>query len=183
MTRNAQPATRYRSIVISGQIASGTTTAARTLAKEFGLDLHVAGEFFRKYFEEHHIPLAQKDKIPDEIDRQIDKGLTDLAASQKPVVIDAHYFGYFTRDMPHVLKVLLTCDDEVRYERAKSRISTFVETKQDVKEREKGLDAKFRKLYADENFLDPKFFDMIIDTTNTKPEEVAGKIANKFTSG
>ena len=175
------PASKYRSIAISGQIAAGSTTTAKDLAQKLNLPYHSAGDFFRKYFLEHKIPLYAKDQIPDELDKKIDGELTNLA-DRGEVVIEADYIGYFTRNIPHVLRVLLTCDEKVRIKRALLRKHTHTETEEEIKLRERGLDAKFRKLYADENFLDPKFFDLIIDTTNTPPEEVVEIIKNKFLS-
>lgn len=172
----------YKSIVLSGPIASGTTTAAKALAQKLNLVYHSAGDFFRQYALEHNIPLYDTAQIPDELDRKIDRQLTDLA-DRGGVAVDGDYAGYFTREMPHVLKVLLTCEEKVRIKRALERVSTHKETAEDIKKRQEGLDQKFRKLYADENFLDPKFFDLVIDTTNTKSEEVVGKIASAFLQG
>ena len=169
----------YKSITLSGPIASGTTTAAKTLAERLNLEYHSAGDVFRQYALDHNIPLHDKEKIPDELDRQIDQKLTKLA-DQGGVVIDAHYIGYFTRDMPHVLKVLLQCDYKTRINRALSRVHTHKETEEDIKKREEGLDRKFRKLYAKEYFLDPKFFDLVIDNTNIASEEVVEQIVNKY---
>jgi len=173
---------KYRSIVLSGQIASGTTTAAKTLAQKYSLEFHYAGDFFRKYMREHNIPLYDKSQIPDDLDQKIDRELEDLAASEKKVVIDGHYIGYFTRNMPNVLRVLLTCAIEERVKRAAQR-DQEKETVEDIKRREEGLDAKFRKLYAQEYYLDPKFFEITIDTTFTSPREVAQLISNKFEDG
>jgi len=170
----------YKSIIISGPIASGTSTAAKVLSEKLNLEYHSAGDFFRKYMIDHNIPLPEKVQIPDEVDRKIDKELTDLAASKKPVIIDSLYHGYFTRNMPHILKVLLTADEDVRIKRALLRVHTHKETAEDVKRRDQTHDIKFRKLYADENFLDPKFFDLVIDTTSTSAEEVVETIAKKF---
>jgi cytidylate kinase len=174
---------KYTSIAISGQIAAGTTTAGRNVSKVLGLKFESAGDFFRKYALDHNIPLHEKSKIPDELDQEVDHELTVLA-EKGGIVIDAHYIGYFTKDLPHVLKVLLTCDYEIRIKRALDRVHTHAETEEEIRLREEGLDQKFRKLYApQENYLDPRFFDLVIDTTNTTQEEVAEKIINKFKSG
>lgn len=170
---------KYTAIAISGPIASGTTTAAKTLAEKLKLRYESAGDFFRQYALDNNIPLYDKAKIPDEIDKEIDSALIKLA-EKGGVVIDAHYIGYFTRDMPHVLKVLLTCDYKTRINRAISRTHTHTETEEEIKLREQGLDKKFRKLYANENFLDPKFFDLVIDTTDTNQQKVVEEIAGKF---
>lgn len=169
----------YKSIVISGPVASGTTTTAKALSEKLNLTYHSAGDFFRQYMLEHNIPLYDKAQIPDELDQKIDRQLASLA-DRGGVVIDADYIGYFTRNMLHVLKVLLTCDENVRIKRALERISTHQETVAEIKKRQEGLDQKFRKLYADENFLNPKFFDLVIDTTNTTSEGVVEKITKKF---
>lgn len=171
---------KYRSIVISGSIASGTSTAAKTLSEKLILPYRSAGDFFRQYMIDNNIPLYAKDQIPDGLDKKIDEDLTKLV--QKGAVVDSHYAGYFNRNEPQVLKVLLTCEDQARYQRVRQRVHTHTETVEDIKKREEGLDKKFRKLYANENHLDPKFFDLVIDTTNTTKEEIPEKILKKFYS-
>lgn len=172
----------YRSIAISGPVASGTSTAAKALAEKFNLEYHSAGDFFRDYMKKHNIPLPNKEEVPDDVERKVDQGLTSLMASQKPVVIDGLYASYFAREMPHVLRVLLTADENVRVNRAVTRKHTHTETADDIKKRDRAHDLKFRKLYADENFLDPKFFDLTVDTTDTSIEETVKKIVEKFSA-
>ncbi len=171
---------RFTSITISGPVASGTTTAAQNLAKKLKLAYKSSGAFFRKYMLKHNIPLYRKENIPDEIDRKVDKEMTNLLKSKKPIVLDGLYLGYFARNMPHVLKVLLTADEDVRIKRALERTHTHRETADTVKQRDKSHDLKFRKLYASENFLGPKFFDLVIDTTNKQPKGVTQEILQKF---
>lgn len=172
----------YRSIVLSGPVASGTTTAAKNLSQKLNLEYHSAGDFFRDYMLKHNIPLPNKEEIPDEVDKKVDAELTNLLASEKNVVVDGLYYGYFCRNMPHVLKVLITADEDERIKRAINRTHTHKETPQDVIRRDKAHDAKFRKLYASEDFLDPKFFNLIIDSTHTSQEEVLKRIIEKFDS-
>lgn len=171
---------KYRSIALSGPVAAGSTTCAKLLSQKLKIPYKSAGDFFRQYMLQHNIPLPQKEKVPDDIERKIDNELTDLISSEKPIIIEGLYIGYFSRNMPHVLKVLLTCDQKVRIQRALSRTHTHAETAQDVIDRDLAHDLKFRKLYADENFLNPKFFDLVIDTTNTNPQQVATTILDKF---
>src|SRR3990172_11806988 len=170
----------YRSIAISGPIAAGSTSTAKLLSEKLKIPYKVAGNFFRDYMQKHNIPLPEKEKVPDEVERKVDRELTDLIGSDKPIIIDGLYIAYFARNMPHVLKVLLTCDQKVRINRALTRSHTHQETAQDVRRRDVTHDAKFHKLYTNENFLDPKFFDLIIDTTNTTKKEVIAKILDKY---
>ena len=168
----------YRSIAISGPIASGTTTAARAVAQKLNLPYTSAGDFFRQYAIDHKIPLHQG--VPDDVDLKMDEELQKLVDGG--IVLDSHYAGYFSRNKPHVLRVLLICDWNERVKRATTRTHTHTETKDDLAKREESLDKKFRKLYADENYLDPKFFDLVIDTTNTTIEKTVNKIIENFRS-
>ncbi len=170
---------KYKSIAISGQIAAGTSTAAKSAAGNLNLKYESAGDFFRKYVLENNIPLYDKEQIPDKLDQEIDNKLASLAKTGG-YSIDAHYIGYFTKDNPAVLRILLTCDDEVRFNRAQERTHTHIESVEDIKKREAGLDKKFRKLYADEDYLNPKFFDLTIDTTDKSKEDVAESIVKKY---
>lgn len=170
---------KYSSIAISGPIASGTSTAAKNAAKKLKLTHRSAGDFFRQYMLKHNIPIHDKEQIPDDLDRKIDEELKNLA-DKGGLVIDADYIGYFTKDLPNVLKVLLTCNYQTRIQRALSRQSTHSETEEEIKLREEGLDKKFRRLYANVYFQNPKFFNLIIDTTNNSQEEVTQQIVKAF---
>jgi cytidylate kinase len=47
-----------------------------------------------------------------------------------------------------------------------------MEAKKNAKLRAEALTRKFKKLYGVKNHLDPKYFDLVIDTTNKTPEQV-----------
>lgn len=172
---------RYKSIVICGKIASGTSTAAINVSKKLNLKYESAGDFFRKYTLEKKVPLHDKSQIPDDLDRQIDTKLTNMTESGG-YVIDSHYAAYFARNNKHVLKILLECSDKERFKRALLRKHTHSETVEEIKLREKGIQERFNKLYSSEDFENPKFFDLVIDTTKTNPKTTAQKIIEKFNS-
>ncbi|MBI2012707.1 (d)CMP kinase [Candidatus Curtissbacteria bacterium] len=64
---------KYRSIVISGPVAVGSSTAAKGVTEKLGLEYRSAGDFFRDYMLKHNIPLWAKGEIPDEVDRPLIK--------------------------------------------------------------------------------------------------------------
>lgn len=170
---------KYTSIVIAGNVATGTSTTAKALAEKLNLKYHSPGDFFRQYMLENDIPLYDKERFPDDLDEKLDAEQTKLA-KEGGYVIDTHYCGYFTRNMPNVLKVRLTCDYKTRIERALSRHHTHIETEEDIIKREIEMDKKFRKLYSDEDYLNSKFFDLVIDTTNNPLDSVVKQIEEKF---
>lgn len=161
---------KYKNIVISGSIGSGTSTLAKKLAEKLVWEHHSTGDFFRSYHLEHKIPLWNSAEIPVELDKKIDNYIFEELRDKEHLVIDSHYAAWFARDLKDVFKVLLTCDIEEVIERVTTRRHTHKETEEEVLERIKQLDHKFRKLYAEENYLDPKYYDLIIDTTGSTPE-------------
>lgn len=171
---------KYTSISISGPVASGTTTAAREVANKLSIEYQSAGDYFRQYMIEHGIDIYKKEDIPDKIDIDFDDEVKKTLKSATPIVFEGIYSGYIARDMKHVMKILLIADEKVRIKRALNRTHTHTETPETVRARDKSHDAKFRKLYDDENFLDPKLFDLVIDTTNISIEDTNKKILREF---
>lgn len=170
----------YRNIVVSGDVGTGTTTLAKSLSEKLNFKYLSAGDFFRRYALEHEIPLWNKELVPDKIDREIDFSFAKKMKNENGVVFDSHYGGWFARDLSDVFKILLTCDPEVAEQRIITRDHTHQETVEEVQKRRAGIIAKFKKLYSDDNYEDPKIFNLVIDTTNSSPKETLNKVLEKF---
>lgn len=147
----------YRNIVVAGDVGTGTSTLAKALAKNLNWKYSAAGDFFRAYAKDHNIDLWDKAAVPDGVEKQIDHDLTQKLKTENGWVIDSHYAGWFVRDQKDVFKVLLTCERKVATKRMQEREHTHKETDEEIEKRRQGLYAKFKKLYSDENYEDPKF--------------------------
>lgn len=158
---------RYKNIVISGNVGTGTSTLAKRLSKELGWKHLSAGVFFRSWFKENNTPLWNKRSIPDEIDKKIDYELLEKIRDEENIVLDSHYGGWFAKDLNNVLRILLICDKDVAAQRILDRGHTHKETPKEIEKRRTQLKEKFHKLYGNDNYEDPKYFHLIIDTTNT----------------
>lgn len=162
---------KYRNIVIAGDVGTGATTLATALAEKLGWKFISTGEFFRSYALENDLKLWDKESVPDEVDRRVDQKFLELMRSESGYIFDTHYGAYFTRDMPDIFKILLTCDRSIATQRMLSRESSHHETAEEIEKRRAGLYAKFRKLYGKDNYEDPKFFNLVIDTSTISPEK------------
>lgn len=167
---------KYKNIVVSGLIGSGTSTLANNLARELGWEHYSTGDFFRQYHLENNIPLWNASAIPEELDRKIDNYILEQLKNKENLVIDSHYGGWFSRELTDVFKILLTCSQEEIIKRVTNRKHTHSETKEDILERMRQLDKKFRKLYAEEDYLTEKNYSLKIDTTNSTPTETLSKV-------
>ena len=173
---------KYRNIIISGDVGTGTSTLGKALAEKLGWQFISTGDFFRQYFIEHSIPLWDNSSIPDEVEKKVDYNLFEKIKNEHSLVVDSHYAAWFAKDLTDVFRILLVCDEKTVSERILKRVHTHKETVAEIEERRKQLHEKFEKLYSNENYLDPKFFNLVIDTgKNSIPQtiELALKGFNK----
>lgn len=170
----------YRNIVVSGDIGTGTTTLAKSLAEKLNFKYTSTGDFFRSYAKEHDIPLWDKAAVPDDIDRKIDTQFTKSLENDAGIVVDSHYAGWFTRNMRDVFKILLVCDKKTAEERIINRDHTHKENSHEVHKRREGIVAKFKKLYSNENHEDPKYFNLVLETTTSTPEETLNQVLKEL---
>jgi len=170
----------YSNIVISGDVGTGTSTLAKGLAIKLDWKHLSAGDIFRPYFKKQNIPLWNKSKIPDSFDKEIDKKFLEKMKNSKHIVFDSHYGGWFARGLEGVFRILLITDKDVATKRIIDRQHTHKESSEEIEKRRKELRAKFKKLYSDNTYEDPKYFHLVIDTTYTGVEETIDKALSTF---
>ncbi len=171
----------YRVITISGDIATGTSTLATGLAKELGWERFNSGDFFRAWMPAHGFTLEQADKVPPEIDKQIDYGVQDQIKTATHKIFESRLAGWLAQDIEGVFKVLCLADPNECVKRFAFREQ--LSTEQAIKkmdERSKKLQQKFHDLYGIENCFDPQYFDLVVDTTTLTPEQVRESVLSKL---
>lgn len=163
---------KYKNIAISGDIGTGKTTLAKKLSEKLGWKHTNAGDYFRAWHKENNIPLNETEKIPPEKDKELDFGFQKLMKDEEHTIFESRLAGYLAKDFEDVFKVLCIADLEVAIKRAGIRDEVSDdEAKQNVSIRSKALKEKFKKLYGVDDYLDPKYFDLVIDSTTNSPEE------------
>ncbi|OGY31804.1 MAG: hypothetical protein A3A57_02840 [Candidatus Woykebacteria bacterium RIFCSPLOWO2_01_FULL_41_12] len=173
---------KYKNIVVSGNVGTGTSTLAKGLTEKLAWRYISAGDFFRDYFKNHNIPLWDKSKIPDDLDKKIDLDYFEKMKKESNIVFDSHYGGWFARDLPDVFKIVLICDKKEATKRIIEREHTHKERPEEVEKRRIQLKKKFRKLYSNDDYEDPKFFDIVIDTGSSSAEETLEKVYQAFSN-
>jgi len=174
----------FRNITISGKIASGTSTLAKNLQKALGWQRINAGEIQRLYDREHGIDenargaLARSDKH----EREIEAMTKAKLEAESNLIYEAWLSGFISRGIPGVLKVLLVCsEDAVRIDRVANREKISIDdAKRFIRSREEENIVKWKKLYGDHDFWDPKAFDVVVDTFSSGPMETLGKVLDRL---
>jgi cytidylate kinase len=157
-------------IAISGLHGAGKTTAAKHLAKKFGLKHVCAGDVFRQMAKEMNMTLDEFSKYCERrpsIDLKIDKR-TIRAAKGKNVLIDARLAGWMAKKAD--VKILLTAPLEVRVKRIMGRESRkYREVLSETRKRELSEAKRFKKFYGiDVNDYSP--FDLVLNTSRLDVE-------------
>lgn len=175
---------KYRIITVSGKIASGTTTLSNNLARVLNWKYINFGVLQREFDRKNNIDenkqgaLARSDDHEKSIEAMGEKMLKD----EKNVIYEAWLSGFLARDYPDVFRVLLVCtNDDIRVDRMTNRENISIsQAKQWMKKREMENEEKWKKLYGNYDFWDPKYFNLVIDTYRKGPMETLGKVLDKL---
>ncbi len=174
----------YKNITVSGKVAVGTTTLSRNLQLLLGWKHINAGFIQREYDRTHNIHENMQGAASrsDEHEKSIEEMTKKMLTEQEHLIYEAWLSGFVAKEIGGVLKVLVYCShDEVRIDRVMNRENVSIEeAKKWIKQREEENVAKWKKLYGDYNFWDPKYYDLVIDTYGCGPMETVGKVLDKL---
>ncbi len=172
---------KYKNIAISGDIGTGKSTLAKLLSEKLNWKYVSAGNYFREWYKNQGMDVSKVYGIPEEEDRKMEADFQKDMAEKTDIVFESRLAGWLAKDYAKTLKVLCTVEPEEAYRRVAGRDSVSeVEAKALSQKRAKDLVDKFNNLYAVSDFLDEKYFDLVIDTTNLSPEKVLEKVLDKL---
>lgn len=174
---------KYQNIAISGRIATGTSTLARNLEQVLSWKRINVGDLTREYDRKRGKSefFSGSDTRSDAYERGIEAMTKKKLSQEKGLIYEAWLAGFVAKEIAPVCKVLLICDDALRIDRLVNRDNlTVVEAKKQIESREKGNIKKWKKLYGTDDFWNPKYFDLVIDTYSSGPMETVGKVLDKI---
>jgi cytidylate kinase len=172
---------KYINIVISGDIGTGKSSLGRSLAKKLGWKYEAISTFFRDYQRRNAIALVDWAAVPDPIKVEYDMRFRESIRTTPHVVFVGHYQGWNAKDCDNTFRILLKADTSVIAERIKHRVRNGIPDDLAAEEkRAVQLKDVFKKLYGDDDYLNPAYFHLVIDTTNLSTEETLEKAFTSF---
>ncbi len=175
---------KYRNITVSGKIATGTTTLAKNLQQTLNWEYINTGELQRQYDREQGINENEHGALlrSDDHEREKETLAQKTLLEKKHIIYEAWLSGFIARGISDVLRVLVICsDDAIRIDRVANRENVSIDqAKHNIKTREEENIIKWKKIYGDYDFWDPKYFNLIIDTFSSGPMETLGKALDKL---
>lgn len=172
---------KFKNIAVSGDIGTGKSTLARLLAEKLNWEYISAGNYFRDWYKSKGMDVSKVYGIPEEEDRKMEADFKKEMQEKSNTIFESRLAGWLAKDYPETLKVLCVVDESEAYRRVAKRDSVSTEEAERLsKQRAKDLVEKFNKLYGVSDFLDPKYFDLVIDTTNLSPIQVLEMVVKKL---
>ena len=167
----------FKNIAISGDIGTGKTTLAKNLAKKLGWEHINAGDYFRKWHLENNIPLEMSEKVPEKIDRAFDEDFKRKMKNSKNTVFESRLAGWLAKDFNDTFKILVVADFDKAMERVSGRDGiSFDEARANALERSNSHKKKFKNLYGAVDYLNPNYFNLVVDTTSITPDQVVEEV-------
>jgi len=178
-----------RHIAIGGDLGSGKSTVARLLRVEMGFPIVSTGDLHRSIARSLSLStletnlLAENDStIDDEVDGET---LRLAAAARSAIIFDSRIAWHL---VPSAYRVRLLVDPKVAAERIFARPGDAVEAYRTVDEAEQRIVARyesekrrFQNLYG-VDVSELRNFDLVVDTSDARPEWVVQEIAERYRS-
>lgn len=158
----------YEAIAIAGEAGSGKTTIAKKTGGWLSWGVFGAGELFREWCRREGIDNIGAESASDEVHEEIDQLMVEKIMESRSVV-EGRVAGLVAvvNNLPGVMKVLLVCEAEERYQRIWKRdvgkYRSLAEVRHATVQREGENLANFSIRYQ-RSYLDRSMYDMVIDT-------------------
>jgi cytidylate kinase len=172
-------------ISIAGMPGSGKTTIAKLLAQQLDVPRYSVGDLRGKMALERGMTIDELNALGEKeafTDTEVDDYVKKIGESGEAFVIDGRLAWHF---IPHSLKVFLDVDaDEAakrifsapREERMdETPLASPAEVKTSIAKRMASDQMRYQKYY-NVDFLNRRNYDVVIDTTKMKPEDIVEEI-------
>lgn len=174
-------------ISIGGEPASGKGAVSKIIMEKLNYGIYKNGDYFRQLAKQHDMDVTNFNIYVEshpEIDKQIEYSASEYAKTHDNFIIDAR-LGWYA--VPESFKVYLIVDIDIAAQRAfndanrkdTEKFDSIEDQKNNLQKRYELENDRYFKLYNVRK-ADLSNYDIVIDTTNKTPEEVADKIIEEY---
>jgi cytidylate kinase len=176
-------------ISLAGELSSGKGTVSKILMEDLNYSVYRNGDYFRKLAKEKEMTVTEFNQYVTnhpEVDIQIENSAKEYAKDHDNFIIDAR-LGWYA--VPESFKVYLKVNIDVAAQRAfdnqdkeKKKTEEFLtleEQKKDMIKRYQLENERYWNLYGVRK-EDLSNYDLIIDTTELSPKDVAKIIEEEY---
>lgn len=173
-------------ITISSLPGAGSSTIARLLAERLNIKRIDAGEIWDKIAAKRRTDLlglsalAEKDKS---IDLELDKKMLEYAKRNENLLLEGRLCGWqcYQNKIP-AFKIWLKCPQDIRVKRVALREKqNFKKILKETQRREQSEEKRYKNYY-NIDINDLSIYDLIVDSSKMKPDEIVRFILKKLKS-
>ena len=170
-------------ITISGTPGSGKSTVGNILKKRLEMDYVYSGKIFKKIAKKYKMSLEEFGKFcenNEKIDRELDNEQL-IILKKGNVILEGRLAGWIAyNNNIKSLKIILNADLKTRLNRIIEREDgDFNKRLEEILNRERSEQNRYKKYY-NIDIKDTSIYDLIIDTSDKSPKEIADIIVNKI---
>ena len=165
-------------ITISGPAGSGKSTAAAELAARLGYDHVSGGDIFRELAAERDLTALELNKLAeedDQIDRDLDRRLREVAAARDDLVLESRLAGWMAGEHAD-FRVWLDAPLGVRADRIADREGKDPNLARTETEARADSEAKRYEAYYGIDIDDLSIYDLVLNTARLDPDGVVDAI-------
>jgi cytidylate kinase len=165
-------------VTISGPAGSGKSTAAAALAEALGYDHVSGGDIFRELAAEKGLTPLELNKQAEEneqIDRDLDRRLRQIAAEQDDLVLESRLAGWMAGEHAD-FRIWLDAPLDIRAARIADREDKTVEqAAEETKARSASENHRYMDYYGID-IEDLSIYDLVLNTARLDPDGVVSAI-------
>lgn len=170
-------------ITISGTSGSGKSTVGQLLKEKLKMNYIYSGQIFRETAKKYKMSLEEFGKYcenNENIDKELDEKQLNIL-KKGDIILEGRLAGWIAhKNNIQGLKIMLNADFETRIKRIIEREDgEYNKRLREILEREKSEEKRYNKYY-NIDIKDTSIYDLIIDSSNKKPEEIIEIIIQKI---
>ena len=171
-------------ITVSGPAGSGKSTLAAALSDRLEYEHVSGGDIFRTIAAERDLTPVELNRAAendDQIDRDLDRRLRDLAREHEDLVLESRLAGWMAGEYAD-LRLWLKAPSEVRVERIADREEKSLKRARSETQSRADSERRRYREYYDIDVTDLTIYDLIIDTARWAPEETTAFVLRAIES-
>ena len=120
----------YRLITVSGSSSTGKSLFTKCLSSKLGWKIFSLSQKFRDEVKKNNLEITKVNDLSDEKHREMDDLMIQTIKNEKRLILESRLAGWQSKDYNDILKILVICDANIKYQRYAAREGLSVENAQ-----------------------------------------------------
>ncbi|KKQ87514.1 MAG: hypothetical protein UT11_C0051G0007 [Berkelbacteria bacterium GW2011_GWA2_38_9] len=162
----------FRLITVSGASGTGKSLLTKQLASILGWPIFSVSSLQRENAKKYHLSADQIHQLPKSVHQSVDQQMISTIKRKENKILESRLCGWQSRNYSDILRILCICDSRISSKRYASREKIPVKkARQEILDRDKNNLENYTELYKASDYLDPKYYQLVIDSSSQTPAQ------------